>query len=452
MKTKRLLTISLLLCLVLSLALLAGCGCDHTNVAYQFDEYTHKLVCLDCDKVVELAQDHQWEGTYCSVCKMGEEYTQGLEYELSSNEAYYSVVGRGTFEGQILNISPLYYGKPVQRIASSAFVQNFVITEATIPNTIDYIGEMAIDNCINLTKVTFAEGSQLSTIGRLAFAYNPNLTEITIPASVTDVKEAAFYSCQALTIYCEGTKSQGNPWHTQWNMDNRPVVWDCANNDKASDGNVYVIVDGVRYAISSGKAVVAVQTQGIMSAHIPAKISYKGSKYDVTAIAPNAFQEAVQGDAWHLQQITFDDNSVIAKVGDNAFENCIELKQINLPNTVTSIGKCAFRHCWELQSFTIPPQVTELQSDVFASCYELTEITIPGTVTKIEPYAFFSCMSLKKINFVVTKGWVASGENPNTLQLEKITLMQSDVSNPETIAEWLLDGYKYLGYTLQLSN
>jgi len=61
-------------------------------------------------------------------------------------------------------------------------------------------------------------------------------------------------------------------------------------------------------------------------------------------------------------------------------------------------------------------------------------------------------MSLKKINFVVTKGWVASGENPNTLQLEKITLMQSDVSNPETIAEWLLDGYKYLGYTLQLSN
>ena len=102
MKTNRLLTILLILTLALSVTLLVGCGCEHANTEWQWDANSHKQVCTDCNKVLGTANSHDWSGVSCSVCQMGAEYAQGLEYELSSNGAYYTVTGKGTFTGEIL--------------------------------------------------------------------------------------------------------------------------------------------------------------------------------------------------------------------------------------------------------------------------------------------------------------------------------------------------------------
>ena len=233
-KNQRLLTIILILTLAISLCLLAGCGCDHTTTAWYKTDTTHKLVCADCGVGLAESQNHEWEtdGINCTTCDIGEGYTTGLEYELSSNEAYFTLVGPGSFWDTKLNIAPLYFGIPVQKVGPSAFCNedklekgvdtiNEVIEEVTIPSSITYIGEMAFDWIDNLTKVTFAPDSQLETIGRLAFAYNYNLTEITIPASVTDVKENAFVACQALTIKYEG--SNISSWHKNSLLP--PTLW-----------------------------------------------------------------------------------------------------------------------------------------------------------------------------------------------------------------------------------
>ena len=50
------------------------------------------------------------------------------------------------------------------------------------------------------------------------------LTSITIPDSVTSIELYAFSGCNELTIYCE-IASQPNGWNSNWNPDNRPVVW-----------------------------------------------------------------------------------------------------------------------------------------------------------------------------------------------------------------------------------
>lgn len=446
MKTKRLLTILLLATLTVAICLLAGCGCKHENATYTpIDEYGHKVTCADCDKALGASEPHTWEGTYCSLCNYGSQYTQGLEYELSSNEAYYSVTGKGSFTGGVLNISPMYEGLPVERIASKAFVQNYTITEAIIPSTINYIGEMALDNCVLMTKVTFAPDTQLNTIGVLAFAYNPNLMEITIPSTVTDVKERAFEVCQALTIYCESTKSAANSWHSSWNVGNNPVVWDCNNNDKATDGNVYVVHQGVRYSISNGQAAVAVQTQGITKAHIVAKLPYKGSNYNVTSIVSSAFREEPQGDPWHLAEITFDDTCQISKIGEMAFENCIELAAITLPSTVTTLGMSTFRHCWILESVTIPAQVTTIPDHCFWACLALEEITIPSGVTKIGTAVFYQCQALQKVNFVNSNDWSITGISGSTQASETIKLLQSQVSDSTLMAQYFT--VTYPGYT-----
>jgi len=52
---------------------------------------------------------------------------------------------------------------------------------------------------MGLTTITFAEGSQLTTIGDVAFYFCRNLTSINIPASVTAIGTSAFYYCINLT-------------------------------------------------------------------------------------------------------------------------------------------------------------------------------------------------------------------------------------------------------------
>ena len=86
------------------------------------------------------------------------------------------------------------------------------------------IGDYAFSNCSSLTSVTFGENSQLTSIGRYAFEYCSSLTSIEIPNSVTNIWQQAFEGCSSLTIYCEA-ESQPSGWDSNWNYDNRPVVW-----------------------------------------------------------------------------------------------------------------------------------------------------------------------------------------------------------------------------------
>ena len=70
-------------------------------------------------------------------------------------------------------------------------------TSYTIPATVTSIGYGAFDETA-LTSVTFAEGSQLASIGDWSF-YGAAFTSITIPASVTSIGEGAFYDASVLT-------------------------------------------------------------------------------------------------------------------------------------------------------------------------------------------------------------------------------------------------------------
>ena len=84
-------------------------------------------------------------------------------------------------------------------------------------------------------------------------------------------------------------------------------------------------------------------------------------------------------------------------ISDYMFLNCIALRNVTLPNSVTSIGNSAFSGCTSLISITIPNSVTSIGDDAFYSCTRLTNITIPNNVTSIGDNAFYSCTSLTSI-------------------------------------------------------
>ena len=75
---------------------------------------------------------------------------------------------------------------------------------------------------------------------------------------------------------------------------------------------------------------------------------------------------------------------------------------IEIPNTikvsgvsyrVTTIGMSAFEECVALTSIVLPNSITSIEKMAFDSCQNLTSIIIPDSVTSIGMYAFQNCYS-----------------------------------------------------------
>ena len=79
-----------------------------------------------------------------------------------------------------------------------------------------------------------------------------------------------------------------------------------------------------------------------------------------------------------------------------------EIKDLVIPDGVTSIGSYAFYGCTGLTSVTIPSGVTSIGSSAFSGCTGLASVTIPGSVTSIGDSAFYGCSGLTSCNYTGT--------------------------------------------------
>ncbi len=144
--------------------------------------------------------------------------------------------------------------------------------------------------------------------------------------------------------------------------------------------------------------------------------------------------------------IEFDGDVTI--IGDTAFLDCDNIKNIILPNSITTIGGISFYDCDNLEVITIPESVTTIGSanwygggQTFRSCDNLrefrgkfatedgrcliidnvltcfaaaglTEYVIPHSVTTIGNHAFIDCIKLESITIpdsVTTIGYFSFG-------------------------------------------
>lgn len=90
----------------------------------------------------------------------------------------------------------------------------------------------------------------------------------------------------------------------------------------------------------------------------------------------------------------------VQSIGIYAFAHCINLTNANTPSRVTEIGFSAFMRCKSLKSIAIPTQLTCLNENVFEECTSLTEITIPAGVRTFRACVFNGCTALRKITFL----------------------------------------------------
>ncbi|MDE6473532.1 MAG: leucine-rich repeat domain-containing protein [Clostridia bacterium] len=119
----------------------------------------------------------------------------------------------------------------------------------------------------------------------------------------------------------------------------------------------------------------------------------------LTFIGERAFSDCVK-----LESITVKKGEVANYVVDG---NCLIEKATNkliagcngsvIPKYVKIIGDFAFDYCVNLYDIEIPDGVTEIGKSAFYHCSGLTEIVIPNSVTIIGQYAFRECNSDMKI-------------------------------------------------------
>ena len=331
------------------------------------------------------------EGYYRSatVTVQSPDGTLKLEYQVEQdgdlNEIWYT-----TTDGQIITLSdPNVFGvtivsneydnslgkgiikfeEKVTEIGYGAFEFCENLQSMTIPNDVTSIGQHAFRQCMNLQNVTLPKN--LKSIGHSAFNCT-DLRSIIIPNGVEELGDCVFRETGLVSITIpESVNNIGVGLLTMC-----PLLKEIKGKFASDDGRC-LIVNGT-----------------------------------LNSFAPNGLIEYVIP-------------SSVTKIGFNVFRYS-NLKNITIPNGVTSIGEMAFMNCENLQSITIPENVCEIGNYAFSSCFGLKEFkgkfssddgrslvidrvleyvapsllvnyTIPNNVTKIADSAFSGCENLQSI-------------------------------------------------------
>ena len=119
---------------------------------------------------------------------------------------------------------------------------------------------------------------------------------------------------------------------------------------------------------------------------IPSSITYLGQIYPVTAIGDRAFQGCVL-----LTSVVIPDS--VTHIGEFAFVDCGGLTAVNIPDAITYIGRSAFAGCSGLTSIRIGRSIQVIDYFAFRNCSSLTSLIIDGHAT-IRFWAFEGCGNL----------------------------------------------------------
>ncbi len=117
------------------------------------------------------------------------------------------------------------------------------------------------------------------------------------------------------------------------------------------------------------------------------KVKIDGIYYNIITKANAA--EVIYGDTPYSAEVITIPSSVeydgiicnVVSIDMGAFENCTELKEITIPNTVREIGDRAFYGCTGLTDVVIPESVSKIGDSAFYGCTNMKKLSILGSIS-----------------------------------------------------------------------
>ena len=266
-------------------------------------------------------------------------------------------------------------GQPytVTAIGGSAFNPSQRITNVSsvfIPVTVTSIGRLAFRCCKFLATVTFAEGSQLKSIGNSAFSgtdpAHPRFKEIQIPDSVETIGTNAFQNCQdleSITLPASLKTIESSAFSSCRNLSEIRLP----TSLKAIQSYVFDGCSSLETVFYDGPL---------------AQWSRINTSNDFLGYSSPSL---VMGD-YTAQFISVEDDPLakpIPKKTVTITKYTGKESTVILPSTinswpVTKIGEAAFQDNTTITSVTIPDSVTEIGANAFAGCTNLTSVHYEG--------------------------------------------------------------------------
>ena len=286
------------------------------------------------------------------------------------------------------------------------YLNNELITDLVIPDSVTSIGEAAFRGCSGFTSITIPDS--VTSIGEFAFYNCSGLTSITIGSGVTSIVNSAFEGCSGLeniyitdiAAWCKisGLGRLMGYANSKKLYLNNELITDLVIPDSVTSISSYAFAYCSITSITIPDSVTSIgesafrRCNKLESLTLPFADTYLGHIFGASSYNDNSNYVPNS-----LKTVVISNGSGVTSIGKYAFYECSGLTSITIPDSVTSIGKFAFYNCSGLTSITIPDSVTSIGESAFSRCSGLTRITIPDRVTSIEDYAFSGCSGLISI-------------------------------------------------------
>ena len=240
------------------------------------------------------------------------------------------------------------------------------VTEVVLPDTVEVIGCNALENSNGycVDKLTAKGVKEIGYVGH-------NLNKMTIPTTLTKIGDLAF----KLSVFNYGR--------------NKVTLTD----DLVEIGAFAFTDSHLKELTIPG----SVQKIGMYACADMYDLRTVKLKKGLTTVGEGMFMLCP-----NLKEITIPET--VTTIQAHAFEQCEKLGKVTIAKNskLTSIGEGAFRSCTTLKSIVLPEGVTTIEKDAFFDCSKLSTVTLPASLTAIGDYAFDGCSD--KLKFTVVEG------------------------------------------------
>lgn len=276
----------------------------------------------------------------------------------------------------IINLSQSFFERKY-KIESNAFFANNTIREVNFSEGVTEIGHSAFYECENLAFISFSDS--LKKIDKKAFSNCKKLHKLILPKNIEEIGDSAFLGCD----------------HLFYIVNNSPLN---IKLGEKTDGYV------AYYAKTLNTEGNKIKYQDDFCFYVDGNnisaIAYLGNDSHVSF--PNDFN----GMSYTIERKLFYKNENILKVtipqkvtiiGDSAFCECPNLREVIITADSLSISKRAFAHCSKLSNISLSEGVVEIGNYAFSGCSNLSEIKFPESVKVIGSDLFYGSSNLKDV-------------------------------------------------------